>query len=1214
MLTLLLTTVALGAADWQSLDAARYRPLDVPSNGHPGFQKLDPAALGIAFTNVVSRDRALRNRNLLNGSGVAAGDVDGDGGCDLYFCALDTSNALYRNLGQWRFQDITRESGVACDNQDSTGAAFVDVDGDGDLDLLVTSLNHGTRLFENDGHGRFHDITASSGLLPDTAGMSLALADIDGDGDLDLYVAHYRPDTIADQPSTTYRLQIVDNWPVIIQVNGQPATAPQWTNRFEVSPLGRVIERGLADTLYLNDGHGHFRPVPFTQGAFLDAQGRPLQNPPFDWGLAVQFHDLNGDGAPDLYVCNDFVSPDRVWLNDGTGHFRALPKDAIRTTSAFSMGVDFADIDRDGQVDICVVDMLSPNHQMRHVQLGEKSTSRPPPGLVYDRLQVSRNTLHRNRGDGTFAEIAWFAGVEATDWSWQPDFLDVDLDGYEDLLVCNGAFRDFQNVDFAESMERAEARRKLTFQEVLDWIGRIPPLETPNVAFRNKGDLTFENTGAAWGFATAGISQGMALADLDNDGDMDVVVNNLLAPPGLFRNESPAPRIAVRLRGQGANSAGIGARIQVRGGPVLQSQEMIAGGRYLSGDQAQRVFAAGSLTSSPQIEVTWRSGRISKVAARPNTLVEIDEASSLPAPASAAPPVQPWFVDFTGLPPTLQVEQPFDEATRQPLLLRHLDRLGPGVTWHDLDGDGWDDLLVGNGRGSLPIVLLNQQGTGFQRATNSPFNHPLPRDQTALLAVKDAILAGSSNFEDGSTNAGLVRVYDSRRRASGESLVGYPFACGPLALADIDADGDLDLFVGGRAIAGRYPEPADSILFRNDSGRFTPLQRWERLGLVSGAVFSDLDGDGTPELVLAPDWSSLRVFKWQHDRYREMTRDWGLESDTGWWAGVATGDIDGDGRLDIVASNWGLNSEWRASAERPRRLYFGDLDDNGSVDLIEARMDPVLGKEVPELTFNWAAAAMPFLHARVPDYATYARDSVQEIYGDAFQRTHLLQVTTLASTLFLNRGTHFEKVPLPPEAQFAPAFGVCIGDLDGNGTEDVFLAQNFFDVAPAATRCDSGLGLVLAGDGRGGLSALPPARSGIRIPGEQRGAALCDFDGDGRVDLAVGQNGDSVRLFRNLSARPGLRIRLQGPAGNPDGVGVQIRLFAGQTAGPAREIQAGSGFWSQNSPVQVMNLADGRPPARVQVRWPGGRTNLVELPAGAREITIGMEGSLHTSQ
>ncbi|MBI2947251.1 MAG: VCBS repeat-containing protein, partial [Verrucomicrobia bacterium] len=441
-----------GALAWQAGEGFRAAQVNVEGK-KAGFSRLAFSATGIGFTNHLADDRSLANRNLLSGSGVAAGDADGDGLCDLYFCGLDSDNVLYRNLGNLKFEDITVTAGVACAGDDSTAAAFADIDGDSDLDLLVNSLGGGTRVFQNDGKGRFKEITTPTGVASKAGSMSMALADIDGDGDLDLYVANFRPTTIQDQITTRFTVKPAGDRLVVTHVNGQTATSLEFTNRFVVTPAGNVLELGEADFLFLNDGQGKFTAASFTSGAFLDEQGRPLREPPRDWGLAVQFHDINGDGAPDIYVCNDLYTPDRIWMNDGRGRFRALDNLSLRDTSTFSMGVDFADIDRDGSVDFFVVDMLSRDHVNRHVQISQSRSTRGAPGLSDLRLQQLRNTLLINRGDTTFAEISFYSGVEASEWSWGPIFLDVDLDGFEDILVTNGQLRDFQNADLASKYE-----------------------------------------------------------------------------------------------------------------------------------------------------------------------------------------------------------------------------------------------------------------------------------------------------------------------------------------------------------------------------------------------------------------------------------------------------------------------------------------------------------------------------------------------------------------------------------------------------------------------------------------------------------------------------------------------------------------------------------------------------------------------------------------
>jgi hypothetical protein len=401
------------ATDWQVAGGYRWAILPVPPTGKTGFRELAPNQTGITFTNWLPEERYLTNQILLNGSGVAAGDIDGDGRCDLFFCGIDRPCALYRNLGNWTFTNITGEAGVACAGQPSSGAVFADVNGDGHLDLLVNGVGCGTRLFFNDGQGHFREVTALAGLRGGSGSMSMALADIDGDGALDLYVANYRTTTLRDDLEARFKAAVVNNRYELLAVNGRPVTEPDLIGRYTIDPGTGILENGEADVLYRNDGHGQFTAVNWTDGSFLDEDGKPIAIP-YDWGLSVMFRDLNGDGAPDLYVCNDFHSEDRIWINDQHGHFRAIPRLAMRQTSLFSMGIDFADLDRDGRDEFFVADMLSRKHASRQVQLMDRRPMPLPIDVIDNRPQYSRNTLFWNRGDMTYAEIAQYSGVEAS--------------------------------------------------------------------------------------------------------------------------------------------------------------------------------------------------------------------------------------------------------------------------------------------------------------------------------------------------------------------------------------------------------------------------------------------------------------------------------------------------------------------------------------------------------------------------------------------------------------------------------------------------------------------------------------------------------------------------------------------------------------------------------------------------------------------------------
>jgi hypothetical protein len=710
-------------------------------------------------------------------------------------------------------------------------------------------------------------------------------------------------------------------------------------------------------------------------------------------------------------------------------------------------------------------------------------------GETMDRPQVRRNTLYWNRGDGTYAEIANFAGVDATEWTWSVVFLDVDLDGFEDLLVSNGHAYDTQDLDMQEKAPAptAQGRGMRPGKHLKDFT----KLETPNLIFRNRGNLTFEEIGKAWGFNSSNVSHGISLADLDNDGDLDVAVSCLWKAPLIYRNESSAPRVAVRLKGKGPNTRGIGAKIKVTRGPVpSQTQEMISGGRYLSGDDAMRVFAAGSKPMT--IEVIWRSGKRSVVeGALANHVYEIDEAGAIENAPATRPQLTALFQNMSAL-LNHKHDAPFaNDLERQPLLHRQVHEFGPDVAW---DGD---NLVIDRSR-------LEFDGKRFKQGTHE---------------MKPVI-------------------------------------------------------TGGRPSPGRYPEAE-------------PLQigsgRTLNVGIVNDWVRSDLDGDGAGELILACEWGPVRVFR----NGKEVTAELGLDKYVGWWNAVTTGDLDGDGALDIVAGNWGLNSSF---GKDRIAVHYGDFDSNGTVDLFETCWDAREGRMVQRRDMQYLSTGLPLVRLKFPTHLAYSGATADTILKE-WSSAKTLEANTLASMVFLNRGKKFEAVPLPDQAQWAAVLGICVADFDGDGKEDAFLSQNFFATRPEEPRLDAGRGLLLRGNGDGTLKPLSGDESGIKVYGEQRACACGDYDRDGRTDLIVTQNRGATQLFHNENASPGLRVRLVGAA-----AGATIRLKAGEKFGPARAVHDG------DSPAQVMTMTD--PATHVSVRWPSGKTALSEVPAGAKEIAI----------
>lgn len=1099
---LLAGIAAAQTGEWRDEPGGRSASVTPLGAGKEGF-----TSMGIAFTNTLAASRSLTNQIYLNGSGVAAGDVDGDGWCDIYFAALDRPGALFRNLGNFKFEEATAVSGLPLAPMDSTGVALADLDGDGDLDLVFATVGRGAHIYANDGKGVFSNATPAGGLNGRMGGMSLALADIEGDGDLDIYIANYRTVTIRDEPNTRFTIRMVEGKPTVAAINGRPATAPEYKDRFTyhfAASGGRGTfaheENGEPDVLLRNDGGMRFTAMAIGDGADLD------------WGLAAMFRDIDQDGAPDLYVCNDFRSEDRIWLNDGAGKFRAAPKLMMRKQSLSAMSVDFADLNRDGLDDFFVGDMLSRDHKRRITQMQDARPETATVGEWDNRPAVPQNTLFLNGGDGTYREIAQYAGLEASEWTWGVAFMDVDLDGFEDLLVCNGFERDNMNLDVLREMEAAKAQRQLSAAEQLEMRKKFARLNTPNLAFRNMGNLRFEDASKRWGFDAAAVSIGMALADLDNDGDQDVIVNNLNDGALMYRNDSPAARVAVRLKGKG-----VGARVELVGKKMTQSQEFVSGGRYLSSDQMLRTFAA--LDGEMTLKVRWRSGKESVIeGVKGNRVYEVDEAGAREAGAKVAgkklSPIR--FEDVSERLNHTHVDEAFDDFMRQPLLPRKYSQQGPQVAWFDADRDGWEDLVIGAGKGGRMAVFRNDAKGGFAAIG---FDAVLTRDQAGIVGLPGGvILAGSTHYEDGLAIMSGIRQFRVGA-AIDDSIPTLESCTGALALADIDRDGDVDVFRAGRCLPGKIPAQANSRIYKDNRGKLevdaAASKPFEKLGLISGAVFADFNKDGWPDLAAACEWGPVRIFMNERGAFVEKTKEFGLDEMRGWWNSVAVGDFDGDGRADLVAGNWGANTRYEKWRKHPLLLAHGDFDGDGTYDVVEAYRDVASGKDVPMRNLDALSKAMPMLKEKFPTHAAFASATL----ADVVPVTDVLSANWLETTAFLNRGDRFEAKALPMEAQLSPVFGISVAEFDGDGKVDLFLAQNFFARHPESPRCDGGWGLVLRGNGAGEFTALSPEESGVRVPGEQRGTAACDFDHDGRIDLVVTQNGGVTKLYRNVSEK-----------------------------------------------------------------------------------------------
>lgn len=1202
--------------DWNIEEGYRWSELSTGLFGSTGFNKIPSGQTGIDFNNRVSTVDISENRHFLNGSGVAAGDIDGDGLTDLYFSGLSEPNRLYKNLGGMKFQDITEQAGVAHEEYASTGAVFSDINGNGFLDLLVTSLQGDNVLYINDGEGTFtRDI--DSGLGAAKGSNTMALSDITGNGYPDLYITNYKEKSVKD----LYTSRQLD-WENILEESlrnpeDDYTLISPFDEHYELvrhnGALTGISELGRTDELYLNEG-GKFIKAANTETIFLDEYGEPfgLQK---DWGLTAKFTDITGDGLQDLYVCNDFHTPDRIWINQGDGTFRAVGWRAIRNLSYSCMSVDFSDINRDGKTDLFTTEMLDPEHQRRMQQAPSEGHIPVTIGDNKSRPLYNRNSLFVQREDTTWAETSWFSGVEATGWSWATRFMDIDLDGYEDLIVSTGYSYDILDIDAQFTMIQNRRNMDEHFTEFLEL---VDPLDIENRILRNNGNITFTDVSYDWGFTEKDVSHGMAFADLNNDGVLDVIMNRMNREAVIFENSSKAPRIAVRLNGKSPNTQAIGAKVELSGGPVLQQKEIAVGGDYASGSDPLLVFAADVNNNQHEITVRWPNGTRSIIdSVQANRLYEIDQSEMAIADETQIENTNqnestPLFDDVSEKYSLEHYEEPFNDFEVQPLLPYKLSQMGPGVAWIDLDQNGHDELLMGSGRGDrLQIFEFNDE-ENFGSLDLDLVTGEARGDQTAIIGWSEdnytRVLVGNANYEQGTSRAPSIlnyKIYNDGT-VEADSIPGILSTTGPLAAADVSGNGFPDLFLGASFKPGRYPSDADSRFIRNEDGIFKfdliNSQTFAELGLVTGAVFSDFNQSGSQDLLISTEWGTLRLFENRNGKLTEITEQVGLNEWSGWWKGVATGDFTNNGLPDIVAANIGLNSPYQIEHNQPLRLYYSNTDGFGSTDIFDTYSNEN-GEYVPRNRLYKFQEQQVNLN-RMENHEEFANSSMKEILGDHYEQTSFKEINTLDHMVFLNRGDHFEAVPLPKVAQLSAGFHVGVSDVDNDGNEDLFLSQNFFAFPTDQSRIDAGRGLVLLGNGEGNFKAMSGTESGIKIYGEQRGAALSDFNQDGKVDLAVSQNGSNMKIFLNQTEKRGIRVTLEGPHSNRNGIGSGIRLvFENGEKGPLREIQSGSGYWSQNSFTEIMGTGN-KTVKEIEIKWYDGTIERTDIVSGEMNYKI----------
>jgi hypothetical protein len=1180
-------------SDEGSIVSAPLEPAPARPEG-PLFELLDPQRTGVDFRYSYRTDEEFQEElsTAAPGMGVAIGDADGDGRPDLFLTRPFGGCRLYRNLGEFRFEDVTEAAGLA-DPRWGSGATFVDIDNDGDLDLYVCGFETTNRLWINDGRGRFVERAKSFGLDVTGYSTTMAFSDYDRDGRLDAYLL------------TGYR--IIQDFP------------DRWQDFFDIPAPGKLVPKpGLEETARVIEIPGRdpivrqaaqrdrlFRNL---RGRFVETTG-PAGLSGFDAGLGVIWWDYDQDGWPDVYVANDVYMPDQLWRNNRDGTFTNVAAEAFGHMPHTSMGIDVGDVDNDGLPDLVATDMLGISHFKAKVGMGNMGGRNAWILTWGEPRQAMQNALHINTGTGRFLEAASMAGIVATDWTWAARLLDLDLDGREDLFTTTGFMRDVTHSDLIEKQERFIDEAFGSKEAAYYKFWRDGPVRAePNLAFRNLGSLSFQKVGPAWGLDHDGVSFGAAAGDLDGDGDPDLVVGNFEEPAWIYRNGAAARRVKIRLVGTQSNRWGVDAVVTLEAGGLPQRRHLATVRGYLSADEPVLLFGLGEASTIDRLEVRWPSGRVQRFAnLEADRFYTITEPRG-PAPAAApAAKAEPLLAPVEALKGIEHVERPFDDFRFQSLLPNKMSQLGPGVAVADLNGDGRDDLFVGGATDQLGVLAVSREGGFWTRSTPPQIAWARPLEDMGVLffdADGDGdqdLFVVSGTYEIRQDDSFLTdHLYlnngqGSFQLAKEQALPVLGDAGSGAAAADFDRDGDLDLFVGSRMIPGEYPLSPTSRLLRNDGGTFVEATDaaapgLAKCGMVTSALWSDADGDGWTDLLVTTEYGPVRFFRNEAGTLRERTRESGLTAWSGWWNGIAGRDFDGDGDLDYAVTNFGLNTKYHASAEHPQMIYYGEPFEGEGPQIIEAGYEE--GELYPVRGKSCSSRAMAPLKGLFPTFESFAKAPLPAIYPkDWLQKAQRWEATELRSGVLVNLGGgRFEFRPFPRLAQTAPAFGVVATELNGDGKADVAIVQNFYTPQPETARMDGGVGMVLLGRGDGSFEPIRADRSGLVVPADGKGLAVADFNADGQADLVATENDGQLKAFENRT-RGSFGVRLRGRGGNPTAVGGRVTWKPAAGGTQTAEVHAGGSYLSSSSPVLYFGTAGA---GTLEVRWPSGRTSTHE--------------------